>query len=63
MYKVMLNSNKCIETLTKCMNTELIKTDKPNTWKMSKTKLIEKKKEPNGQRLETNSVNRYRPIV
>ena len=42
----MLSSNKCIETLTKCMNTELNKTDKPNTWKMSKTKLIEKKRNP-----------------
>ena len=51
LYKIIGNSKKCLEIITKCLNNELKRTDKPNEWKISKTILLEKKRKPTAKDL------------
>ncbi|CAL4189931.1 unnamed protein product [Meganyctiphanes norvegica] len=51
----MLESDKCIDVMTKCYNNEIMKIEKPDKWKESRTKLIPKKSKP--------QVKDFRPIA
>ena len=46
LYKILGKDKQCLETLTKCLNYELQRNNKPKEWKISKTILLEKKKKP-----------------
>ncbi|CAL4184386.1 unnamed protein product [Meganyctiphanes norvegica] len=54
-FKIMLESDKCIDVMTKCYNNEIMKIEKPDKWKESRTKLIPKKSKP--------QVKDFRPIA
>ena len=46
LYSEMAKSEKCLSALTRCMNNELNKKSKPQSWKKSRTVLLEKKRKP-----------------
>ena len=50
-YKTLLDSDVCINTLVDCFNTELEGKAKPEEWKISKTKMLEKKRKPTAKDL------------
>lgn len=50
-YKALLKSDTCINTLVECFANELEGKEKPKEWKMSKTKMIEKKRKPTAKDL------------
>ncbi|XP_064102661.1 chromosome partition protein Smc-like [Macrobrachium nipponense] len=45
-YKALMKSKTCIEVLVRCYNKELEIKEKPESWKTSRTKMIEKKRKP-----------------
>ena len=55
LYIPMAENEKCLTTITKCLKEELEKTRKPQSWKTSKTVLLEKKARP--------TVKDYRPVA
>ena len=54
-YKVLANKKKSVNILSKCMQNEVKRKEKPNSWKKSKTKMIKKVKKP--------KINELRPIA
>ena len=55
LYSALMENETCIETLTKCLENELQRGDKPKQWKVSKTVLIKKKMKP--------TVRDFRPLA
>ena len=55
MYKYLVDSPKCLETLEYCFEKELNCTNKPDSWKKSLTKMIPKETKP--------TVDQFRPIA
>ena len=51
LYKALLNENELIEMITNSLNYEIAKTGKPSEWKLSRTKMLEKKKKPTAKDL------------
>ena len=55
MYKTLVEDEKCIKILTKCLKNEIERKQKPDKWKRSKTKMMKKKNKP--------TVKELRPIA
>ena len=51
MYIEMSKSDVCMDILVNCLNKELERREKPNSWKMSKTVMIPKKRKPEAKDL------------
>ena len=45
-YKAFLESDKCLETLVRCLKNEMQEKEKPEEWSKSRTKMVEKKSKP-----------------
>ena len=51
LYKALIKTPEGAQTLTRCINTELTKTSKPESWKTSVTKMIPKQTKPTARHL------------
>ena len=51
LYKDLAGNKTCLETLTKCFREEIEREEKPEEWKISKTKLLKKKNKPTAKDL------------
>ena len=57
-YKEIANSEFCLDVMTECLNKAIIDDEKPESWKSSRTTLINKKPKPT-EKDQTNCSYKY----